>query len=67
MPFKKILYINNCELIYIINRILGPTALLQLANRGDALPRIHRPMYSISLLGKVIVFTGFRNKSELVN
>ncbi|XP_044014359.1 protein ECT2 isoform X2 [Aphidius gifuensis] len=47
------------------HRILGPTALLQLANRGDALPRIHRPMYSISLLGKVIVFTGFRNKSEL--
>jgi hypothetical protein len=47
-------------------RILGPTALLQLAEKKESLPSINRPMYTQTLLGTVVVFTGFRKKDELV-
>ncbi|KZC06654.1 Protein ECT2, partial [Dufourea novaeangliae] len=47
------------------HRILGPTALLQLAERKDSLPSISRPMYTQAMVGTVVVFTGFRKKEEL--
>ncbi|XP_020707804.1 protein ECT2 isoform X7 [Athalia rosae] len=47
------------------HRILGPTALLQLAEKKDSLPSINRPMYTQAMLGSVVVFTGFRKKEEL--
>ncbi|XP_053986553.1 protein ECT2 isoform X2 [Hylaeus volcanicus] len=47
------------------HRILGPTALLQLAERKDSLPSINRPMYTQAMVGTVVVFTGFRKKEEL--
>ncbi|XP_015113709.1 protein ECT2 isoform X4 [Diachasma alloeum] len=47
------------------HRILGPTALLQLADKKESLPSINRPMYTRAMLGTVIVFTGFRKKDEL--
>ncbi|XP_076165401.1 epithelial cell transforming 2 pebble isoform X1 [Ptiloglossa arizonensis] len=47
------------------HRILGPTALLQLAERKDSLPSINRPMYTQAMVGMVVVFTGFRKKDEL--
>ncbi|XP_076289623.1 protein ECT2-like isoform X3 [Lasioglossum baleicum] len=47
------------------HRILGPTALLQLAERKDTLPSINRPMYTQAMVGTVVVFTGFRKKDEL--
>lgn len=48
------------------HRILGPTALLQLAEKKESLPSINRPMYTQAMLGTVVVFTGFRKKDELV-
>lgn len=50
-----------------IFRILGPTALLQLAEKKDSLPSIKRPMYTQAMVGSVVVFTGFRKKDELVS
>ncbi|XP_043677771.1 protein ECT2 isoform X10 [Vespula pensylvanica] len=47
------------------HRILGPTALLQLAEKKDSLPSIKRPMYTQAMVGSVVVFTGFRKKDEL--
>ena len=47
-------------------RILGPTALLQLAEKKESLPSITRPMYTRAMVGIVVVFTGFRKKDELV-
>ncbi|XP_046428583.1 protein ECT2 isoform X8 [Neodiprion fabricii] len=47
------------------HRILGPTALLQLAEKKESLPSINRPMYTQSMLGTIVVFTGFRKKEEL--
>ncbi|XP_028525283.1 protein ECT2 isoform X3 [Apis cerana] len=47
------------------HRILGPTALLQLAEKKDSLPSINRPMYTQAMVGTVVVFTGFRKKDEL--
>ncbi|XP_053596505.1 protein ECT2 isoform X4 [Microplitis demolitor] len=47
------------------HRILGPTALLQLADKKESLPSINRPMFTRSMLGTVVVFTGFRKKDEL--
>ncbi|KAK9301876.1 hypothetical protein QLX08_005930 [Tetragonisca angustula] len=47
------------------HRILGPTALLQLAEKKDSLPSISRPMYTQAMVGTVVVFTGFRKKDEL--
>ncbi|KAK0082478.1 hypothetical protein PV325_010315 [Microctonus aethiopoides] len=47
------------------HRLLGPTALLQLADKKESLPSINRPMYTRAMLGTVVVFTGFRKKDEL--
>ena len=46
---------------------MGPTALLQLAEKKDSLPSITRPMYTQAMVGTVVVFTGFRKKDELVS
>ncbi|KAG7304526.1 hypothetical protein JYU34_011476 [Plutella xylostella] len=45
-------------------RVLGPTAVLQLAERGEA-PGNSRPLYSLAMRGAVICFSGFRKKDEL--
>ncbi|XP_014232915.1 protein ECT2 isoform X1 [Trichogramma pretiosum] len=47
------------------HRILGPTALLQLEQKKEPLPSNNRPMYTRSMFGTAIVFTGFREKEEL--
>ncbi|XP_015604051.1 protein ECT2 isoform X3 [Cephus cinctus] len=47
------------------HRILGPTALLQLADKKASLPSINRPMYTQAMVGIVVAFTGFRKKDEL--
>ncbi|XP_058803281.1 protein ECT2 isoform X2 [Phymastichus coffea] len=47
------------------HRILGPTALLQLAEKKESLPSINRPMYTQAMFGQIVVFTGFRRKEEL--
>ncbi|XP_051158794.1 protein ECT2 isoform X3 [Leptopilina boulardi] len=47
------------------HRILGPTALLQLAEKKESLPSNNRPMYTQAMNGTVVVFTGFRKKDEL--
>lgn len=47
-------------------RILGPTALLQLAGKKEPLPSIKRPLYTQAMVGIVVAFTGFRKRDELV-
>ncbi|XP_032670803.1 protein ECT2-like isoform X3 [Odontomachus brunneus] len=46
------------------HRILGPTALLQLADKKDSLPSIKRPLYTQAMVGTVVVFSGFRTKED---
>ncbi|XP_069689585.1 protein ECT2 isoform X4 [Periplaneta americana] len=46
-------------------RILGPTALQQFAEKGQGLPNNSRPLYNLAMSGLVICFTGFRKKDEL--
>ncbi|XP_052737136.1 protein ECT2 isoform X4 [Bicyclus anynana] len=46
-------------------RVLGPTAVLQLADRDEAPPTNARPLYSLAMRGAVICFSGFRKKDEL--
>lgn len=46
-------------------RILGPTALQQFAERKQELPSNSRPLYNLAMSGLVICFTGFRKKDEL--
>lgn len=46
-------------------RILGPTALQQYAERREGLPSNSRPLYNLAMSGLVICFTGFRKKDEL--
>ncbi|XP_045760563.1 protein ECT2 isoform X6 [Maniola jurtina] len=45
--------------------VLGPTAVLQLADRDEAPPTNARPLYSLAMRGAVICFSGFRKKDEL--
>ncbi|XP_069354333.1 uncharacterized protein pbl isoform X6 [Maniola hyperantus] len=45
--------------------VLGPTAVLQLAEREEAPPTNARPLYSLAMRGAVICFSGFRKKDEL--
>lgn len=47
--------------------MLGPTAVLQLAERDEAPPTNARPLYSLAMRGAVICFSGFRKKDELVS
>ncbi|XP_047543712.1 protein ECT2 isoform X7 [Vanessa atalanta] len=46
-------------------RVLGPTAVLQLAEREEPPPANARPLYSLAMRGAVICFSGFRKKDEL--
>ncbi|XP_020288889.1 protein ECT2-like isoform X2 [Pseudomyrmex gracilis] len=46
------------------HRILGPTALLQLAEKKESLPSLKRPMYTQAMVGSVVVFSGFRTKED---
>ncbi|KAM3966479.1 LOW QUALITY PROTEIN: epithelial cell transforming 2 pebble [Aphomia sociella] len=46
-------------------RVLGPTAILQLAERDEPQPTNARPLYSLAMRGAVICFSGFRKKDEL--
>ncbi|XP_060810256.1 protein ECT2 isoform X6 [Amyelois transitella] len=48
-------------------RVLGPTAVLQLAERDEPPPANARPLYTLSMRGAVICFSGFRKKDELTN
>jgi len=49
-------------------RVLGPTALLQLAEKKEPLPSIKRPMYTQAMVGTIVVFSGFRaREDELVS
>lgn len=49
-------------------RILGSTALLQLAEKKESLPSIKRPMFTQAMIGTVVVFSGFRaREDELVS
>ncbi|KAK9696112.1 BRCA1 C Terminus (BRCT) domain [Popillia japonica] len=46
--------------------LLGPSALQQLANKGEKLPDYNtRPLYNLAMSGVVVCFTGFRNKDDL--
>ncbi|XP_014245769.1 protein ECT2 isoform X5 [Cimex lectularius] len=47
------------------HRILGPTALKELSKDNASLPDNPRPLYSTSMKGVVVCFTGFRKKEEL--
>ncbi|KAI5635343.1 rhoGEF domain-containing protein [Phthorimaea operculella] len=47
------------------NLVLGPTAVLQLAERDEPPPANSRPLYSLAMRGAVICFSGFRKKDEL--
>lgn len=47
--------------------MLGPTAVLQLAERDEPPPPSSRPLYSLAMRGAVICFSGFRKKDELVS
>lgn len=49
-------------------RILGSTALMQLAEKKESLPSIKRPMFTQAMIGTVVVFSGFRaREDELVS
>lgn len=45
--------------------ILGPTALKEYALKSNFIPAASRPIYSLSMAGLVLCFTGFRIKDEL--
>ncbi|KAG1708541.1 Protein ECT2 [Nymphon striatum] len=46
-------------------KILGPTAVLQLSEIGEAITQERRPLYTRSMCGVTLCFTGFR-KTEVV-
>lgn len=50
--------------------MLGPTALLQLAEKKESLPDITRPMYTQAMVGTQVVLGGFsklgNRKKEVV-
>ncbi|CAL1675191.1 unnamed protein product [Lasius platythorax] len=46
------------------HRILGSTALLQLAEKKESLPSIKRPMFTQAMIGTVVVFSGFRARED---
>lgn len=72
---------TNCSTIFIIDNfdgeifdtlykskhpILGPPAIQQLTNKNDKLPNNIRPLYTLSMVGVVVCFTGFRDRDNLV-
>ncbi|XP_029174380.1 protein ECT2 isoform X2 [Nylanderia fulva] len=54
-------YYNLCKTPH---RILGSTALLQLAEKKESLPSIKRPMFTQAMIGTVVVFSGFRARED---
>ncbi|XP_046989203.1 protein ECT2 isoform X1 [Schistocerca americana] len=71
---------GTCDTVFITNdfsgsafeaihrseqRIMGPTALQECAEKGDTLPHNTRPLYCHAMAGLVVCFTGFRKKDEL--
>ncbi|XP_011878226.1 PREDICTED: protein ECT2 isoform X4 [Vollenhovia emeryi] len=46
------------------HRVLGPTVLLQLAEKKESLPSIKRPMYTQAMVGIIVVFSGFRSRED---
>uniref|UniRef100_A0A1B6G064 Protein ECT2 n=1 Tax=Cuerna arida TaxID=1464854 RepID=A0A1B6G064_9HEMI len=48
------------------HRILGTTAVRELAARKEPLPQNSRPLYSLAMWGLIVCFTGFRKKEELM-
>ncbi|KAL0123377.1 hypothetical protein PUN28_005721 [Cardiocondyla obscurior] len=46
------------------HRVLGPTALLQLAEKKEPLPSIKRPMYTQAMVGTIVMFSGFRSRED---
>ncbi|XP_070169788.1 protein ECT2 isoform X6 [Polyergus mexicanus] len=46
------------------HRMLGSTALLQLAEKKESLPSIKRPMFTQAMIGTVVVFSGFRARED---
>lgn len=71
---------GTCDTVFITNdfsgpvfeaihrseqRIIGPTALQECAEKGDTLPHNTRPLYCHAMSGLVVCFTGFRKKDEL--
>ncbi|XP_049800442.1 protein ECT2 isoform X3 [Schistocerca nitens] len=72
---------GTCDTVFITNdfsgsvfeaihrseqRIMGPTALQECAEKGDTLPHNTRPLYCHAMAGLVVCFTGFRKKDELM-
>lgn len=49
------------------HRILGTTALQQIAEKRDKLPNNTRPLFNMAMSGIVVCFTGFRKKEDLVS
>uniref|UniRef100_A0A673ISZ6 Epithelial cell transforming 2 n=1 Tax=Sinocyclocheilus rhinocerous TaxID=307959 RepID=A0A673ISZ6_9TELE len=58
-PEYSFLYKND-------NRILGPSAVMHCASKGEPLPFSSRPLYSMTMLNLSLCFTGFRKKDEVV-
>lgn len=61
------IYICDISINLQLSRVLGPTAVLQLAEREEPPPANARPLYSLAMRGAVICFSGFRKKDELVS
>lgn len=59
-PLYEVLYKKEC-------RILGYSALLDIALKKYPMPELDRPLFSISMENVVSCFTGFRNREEVVS
>lgn len=72
---------TTCTTVFILNtfdgpnfkqlhksphRILGSTALQDIAEKKEKLPNNTRPLYNMAMSGVVVCFTGFRKKEDLV-
>ncbi|XP_051529378.1 protein ECT2 isoform X3 [Myxocyprinus asiaticus] len=58
----------ECSFLYKNDsRILGPSAVMYCASKGEPLPFSSRPLYSMTMLNLSLCFTGFRKKDEVVN
>lgn len=59
-PLYEVLYKKEC-------RIMGYSALLDIAFKKYPMPELDRPLFSISMENVVSCFTGFRNREEVVS
>uniref|UniRef100_A0A1B6JGD0 Protein ECT2 n=1 Tax=Homalodisca liturata TaxID=320908 RepID=A0A1B6JGD0_9HEMI len=72
LPLSTIFVLNEFEgsvfenLHKLGHRILGTTAVRELAARKEPLPQNSRPLYSLAMWGLIVCFTGFRKKEELM-